>query len=337
MQMADSQILDNLAALNPVTDEPDYDEDAERGLVALLETARAEATRARPVAGRRLARLPGWGATISIGAALALAVVVVAGGVGGRDALGGKPAAPAVTHIDAHGLVADRMIAALTVADDYIVRGDELQTDPSGAVHRSITSTDEQSAINFADLEYSTSGAPSVQETDFAVGGGVVVLKLDNQARQYTETRLTTLQYAHQFGFSSVADLEKSSLPTSDVIRSDLAKGSDRLLGHARLHGRPVLVLANNEPSIHRRIWVDPASYLPVRMTAHGQGMSYVIITPGSAAPSRPWPQRSHRTSLPALPRSASSRAVDPRSGVPPMTPVAALPTSSGARSSPRP
>ena len=85
------------------------------------------------------------------------------------------------------------------------------------------------------------------------------------------------LQYARQFGFNSVADLKKSSLPRSDVIRRDLLKGSDRLLGHARLHGRPVLVLANNEPSLHRRIWVDPATYLPVRMTAHGQGVSYVI------------------------------------------------------------
>ncbi len=281
MQMTDCQILDNLAALNPVADDPDYGEDAERGLLALLETARAGARpavgRARPVAGRRLARLPGWGTTICIGAALALVVVVVAGGVGRGGVLGGKPAAPAVTHIDAHGLVADRVIAALTVADDYIVRGDQRQTDPSGVVHRSITLTDEQSAINFADLEYSSSGAPSVQETDFAVGGGVVVVKLNNQARQYTETRLTTLQYAQQFGFSSVAALEKSSLPTSDVIRRDLMKGSDRLLGHARLHGRPVLLLANNEPSLHRRIWVDPASYLPVRMSAHGQGMSYVI------------------------------------------------------------
>ncbi|MFZ1994870.1 MAG: hypothetical protein WAU75_12230 [Solirubrobacteraceae bacterium] len=282
--MTDRQILDTLAALNPVIDEPDYDEDAERGLVALLETTRAEAmlapVRARQVARRRLPWLPGWGATISIGATLALAVVVVAGGlggVGGRGALGGKPAAPAVTHLDAHGLVADRMMAALTVADEYVVRGDELQTDPSGVVHRSVTSTDEQSPINFADLEYSSSGAPSVQETDFAVGGGVVVLKLDNHARQYSETTLTTLQYAHQFGFSSVADLKKSSVSISELIRRELVKGSDRLLGRARLHGRPVLVLANNEPSMHRRIWVDPASYLPVRMTAHAQGMSYVI------------------------------------------------------------
>ena len=282
MQMNDNQILDDLAALNPVRVEPDYDEDAERGLLALLETVRAEAAlapaRPRPTAGRRLARLPGWGATIGIAAALALAVAIVAGGIGGQHALGGKPATPPATvHIDAHGLVADRMIAALAAADDYIVRGDELQTDPSGGVHRSITSTDEQSAINFADLEYSTSGAPSVQETDFAVDGGVIVLKLDNQAREYTETRLTTLQYAHQFGFSTVADMKKTSLPTSEVIRRELVKGSDRLLGHTRLHGRSVLVLANNEPSMRRRIWVDPNSYLPVRMTAHGQGMSYVI------------------------------------------------------------
>jgi hypothetical protein len=281
MQMTDNEMLDKLAALNPVRDEPDYDEDAERGLMALLETVRAEAApesaRARTIASPRLTRLPRWGATISIAAALALAVVVVAGGVSKRDARGGKPEAPAITHVDAHGLVADRTIAALSVTDDYIVRGDELQTDPSGAVHRSITSTDEQSPVNFADMEYTATGAPGVQETDFAVGGRVVVLKLDYQARQYTETRLTTLQYARRFGFSSVAALEKSSRSTSELIRSDLLKGSDRLLGHARLHGRPVLVLANNEPRMHRRIWIDSRNYLPLRMTSHGQGASYVI------------------------------------------------------------
>ena len=280
--MTDSQILDQLAELNPVADEPAYDEDAERGLVALLEATRAQATRAperaRAVAGRRRVRRPAWRATISIGVALALALAVVAGGVSGWRALSGNPASrPATVHIDGRGLVADRMLAALTAADDYIVRGEELQTAPSGAVYRSITSTDEHSAVNFADLQYSAGGAPSVQETDFAVGGGVVMVKLDNQAREYTETRLTMLQYAHQFGFSSVAQLEKSSRPMSETIRRDLLKGSDRLLGHARLHGRDVLVLANTEPSLHRRIWIDPATYLPVRITAHGQGLSYVI------------------------------------------------------------
>ena len=288
--MTDNRILHNLAALNPVSDEPDYDADAERGLIALLETVRADVPtpvpapgRVRPVPRGRLARLSRWGATISIAAALILAVVVVVadgglGGVRGQHALGGNSAAPpAVVHIDARGLVADRMVAALALARDYIVRGDEIQTGPSGARYRSITWTDEQSAINFANVEYSTDGAPNVQETDFGIDGDVVIRKLNDQTRQYTETRLTTLQYAHRFGFGSVADLKKSSLPTSEVIRRDLLKGSDRLLGHARLRGRSVLVLANNEPTLHRRIWIDPTSYLPVRMTAHGQGMSYVI------------------------------------------------------------
>ena len=279
--MTDKQILENLAALNPVTTEPDYNEEAERGLAALLEMARAEATPAslgaRPAADRRSSRLPGWGATISIAAALVLAVVVVVGGFGSRHAHDAKPTAPTVTHVDTRGQVADRMLAALSAADDYIVQGDERQTDPSGVVHRSITSTDERSAVNFADLEYSPSGTPSIGETDFEVGRDVVVLKLDLPARQYTETRLTLLQYAHQFGFSSVAELERSSRPVSETIRRQLLKGADRLLGHATLHGRRVLVLANDEPSLHRRLWVDPATYLPLRMTAHGQGMSYVI------------------------------------------------------------
>ena len=153
--MTENQILRNLAALNPVSDEPDYDEDAERGLMALLQTVRAEApapARARGPRGR-LARLPGWGAAISIAAAVALALVVVVGGFGGRDALGGKPATLTATHIDARGLVADRMLAALTGADDYIVRGDQLQTDPSGAcIDRSprLTSTAPSTSLTWS-------------------------------------------------------------------------------------------------------------------------------------------------------------------------------------------
>jgi hypothetical protein len=109
-----------------VLHEPGYDEDAERGLLALLETVRAEPSTAPasapPITSRRLARLSRFGSTISIAAAITLAIVIVASLPGGLPAKGGKPGAPAVTHIDAHGLAADRMIAALTVADDYIVR-----------------------------------------------------------------------------------------------------------------------------------------------------------------------------------------------------------------------
>ncbi len=96
MQTTDN-ILRNLAELNPVRDEPDHDEDANRGLVALLEAVRAEAApappRARPIASHRLRRLPGWGATISIAAGLVLAVVIVGSSIGGQHALSGNPAA----------------------------------------------------------------------------------------------------------------------------------------------------------------------------------------------------------------------------------------------------
>lgn len=281
--MIDDQILHHLAALNPVRDEPAYDESAEHALMRLLDTVRAEAAPAlaptRPAARPRLARYPRWGATVSIAAVLALVVVIVTGGTGGQHTRPAKPStAPAVVRIDAHGLVADRTMAALAVARNYLVQGDEIQIDASGVRYRSVTTTDEQSPVNFADVEYSPSGAPSVQETDFAIHGGVVILNLDDRARQYTETRLTPLEYAHRFGFSSVAELNQTSRPTSEAIRRELVNGHDRLLGHARLRGRSALVLANDEPNMHRRIWVDATSYLPIRMTEHPQqGMSVII------------------------------------------------------------
>ena len=95
--MTENQILSDLAALNPVSDEPDYDEDAERGLMALLHAVKAEAplpARGRSIPRRRLARLPGWGAVISIAAAVAIALVVATGGMGERHELARKPAAP---------------------------------------------------------------------------------------------------------------------------------------------------------------------------------------------------------------------------------------------------
>ena len=281
--MIDDQILHHLAALNPVRDEPAYDESAERALMALLDTVRAQAAPVpaptRPVVRPRLARYARWGATVSIAAVLTLVVVIINGGTGGQHTLLKKPStAPAIARIDAHGLVADRTMAALAVARNYLVQGEETQIDASGVRYRSVTTTDEQSAVNFADVEYSSSGAPSVQETDFAIHGGVVILNLDDRARQYTETSLTTLEYAHRFGFRSVAELNQSSLPTSEAMRRDLVKGNDRLLGHVRLHGRSALVLASDEPNMHRRIWVDATSYLPIRMTEHPQqGMSVII------------------------------------------------------------
>ena len=281
--MIDDQLLHNLVALNPVSDEPAYDDKAEQGLLALLETVRSEAAPVRaptrPVVGRRPARLRRWWPAIGIAAVLTLAVVIVAGGAGGRHTLLDKPAtAPATVRIGAHGLVADRTMAALAVARNYLVRADEIQTDASGIRYRSITTTDERSAVNFANVEYSADGTPSVEETDFAVHGGVVILNLDDRTREYTETRLTSLQYARRFGFSSMTELDQHSLPTSEAIRRDLVKGKDRPLGRARLRGRPALLLANDEPKMHRRIWIDPTSYLPIQMIEHPQqGMSVIV------------------------------------------------------------
>ena len=45
----------------------------------------------------------------------------------------------------------------------------------------------------------------------------------------------------------------------------------------ATIDGRQTLVLSNDEPGMNRQIWVDPATYLPVRMTAHWSGGSYQI------------------------------------------------------------
>ena len=52
---------------------------------------------------------------------------------------------------------------------------------------------------------------------------------------------------------------------------------SDTLLGHENINGVDTLHLSDSEEGMNREIWVDAASLLPVRMTAHGEWGSYVF------------------------------------------------------------
>lgn len=56
----------------------------------------------------------------------------------------------------------------------------------------------------------------------------------------------------------------------TQVVVQDLQQGHDKVLGTDTINGSPALHLGNGEPGMGREIWVDPTTYLPIRMTEHG-------------------------------------------------------------------
>jgi hypothetical protein len=294
--MTEHQILLELAQLDPVPDEPAYDACAEHELHQLLRTLRTEpGAGARPVA--RPARPLARAAVAAAALAAATAGVFASGALTGGGAR--TPTVPLVKAPPGHAharlldakLVADRAGAALASARDYILESDELLTSAaSGNVYRSRTWTDPQTTGNFRDLEYGAGGAPAFESATYTGAGRQTDLAIDYPAREYTVTSLSSADVARRLAanlarkraaLAGHAAHARATKPRSGseaaTIRHDLAAGHDRLLGRTSLHGRSVLLLSNDEPGMHRRIWIDPATYLPVQMTAHGSFGSYVI------------------------------------------------------------
>ena len=70
-----------------------------------------------------------------------------------------------------------------------------------------------------------------------------------------------------------------TSRPTyADEIRTDLDAGRLHLLETTKLDGRKTYLLADDEPLMERRYWIDAETYLPVRITA-GQAASIYDTT----------------------------------------------------------
>lgn len=63
-----------------------------------------------------------------------------------------------------------------------------------------------------------------------------------------------------------------------EALRSQLHARGTRLAGHATIEGRDALVVADSEPGMHRVTYVDPDTYLPIRMVERPDGVGEVTI-----------------------------------------------------------
>lgn len=272
--MNDDPILHMLAERNPVPEIPPYNEVSEARLRQLLThtqtgpTVAVRGVRARP---SRM-RFPVWAAAaIGIG----LVAVVVMGVVGADQTRTDPPRhiATAPTHQlpRADGstpisLIVHRSTIALNGADDYILQGTETQSNSHQQTYVSVNWQDQRSPRNFRNQELNKEGTPDVEIINFVENGTTVIRTLDYRAHQYAEGPLV---------------FRKGPLPApmsqAAITARDLNTGTDKLLGTSVINGHTELHLSNDEPGMNREIWVDPNTYLPVRMTAHGSWGSYVI------------------------------------------------------------
>ena len=64
----------------------------------------------------------------------------------------------------------------------------------------------------------------------------------------------------------------------ADALGAPLKAADIRKVGEAVIDSQRVLVLSDTEPGMHRRYFVDPATYLPVRMVENPDGLGLVTI-----------------------------------------------------------
>ena len=269
--MNDDPILTALAERNPVREIPPYDTAGEARLRDLLSTFRT--------APRSRMRRPAW-TVATVGGGLVVAVVagVVIAQPGPTTAphpSAQHPPRPNVTSSPATrfpvadgttpvGLILDRSTTALNEASDFILQGNETTYGPQGQPSGSVFWQDEGLPANFRTQESDNAGQLLLDITELTQNGTGTSRTVDYQRREYTE--LTGPATAHRTGKNQ-----------AQVIAGNLRTGNDKVLGTSVVDGHMALHLSNDEPGMNREIWVDPTTYLPIRMTAHGTWGSYVM------------------------------------------------------------
>jgi hypothetical protein len=141
------------------------------------------------------------------------------------------------------------------------------------------------------------------------VDGGVAVLQTEQRQLTGRPGFLESIEYDPRSNtyVRSVSDLAhrprtkpgmppparsaKQKVPptAAESLRNAVASCHPRVVGHAAIDGKDVLVLADtSEPTMHRVLYVDPATYLPIRLVERPDGIGLVTIDytwlPGSEA-----------------------------------------------------
>ena len=257
--MTEDPVLTVVAELEPSVGEIEDHVEIERELARLLRTLNP-----RPRDRGRYAPRPGTRRRARSGLALAgvAAAAVVLVVITGQTRRRLQPPSPTPSVQLTAQVAVMRARHALALAQRFIVRSVEVTRTPAGA-QLSRRWDDQLQTSNSHDEEYLPGGSLAL-DTATTVSG-----------RRY-ET--VSIDYRHRV-FTRQTGVIHGLVPWSfaRVTIKDLSNGWDLPIGHARIGGRRVLVLSNREPGMHRQLWVDPRTYLPLRMTAHWQGGSYVI------------------------------------------------------------
>lgn len=284
----DDPVLRSLAERNPVRDVPPYDEAAEARLRQLLATFGTGPGKPRPARVSRPVLV-----TIGACAAVAVAAGVVAVNLHQQPATNtASPAHPsrpttaapttgAVPPADAStpvSLVVDRSTVALNGAEDYLLKVSET-INGKGAPDVSVSWHDEADQYNQRNQEIDpATGQVHFEYVQFDDNGSESMYGFNYHLRQY------------QHSVSPKVVARKPYVNDASAIAGNLAAGADKVIGMTTIDGRQTLELSNDEPGMNRLIWVDPSTYLPVRMTAHGSWGNYemdytwVARTPQSLA-----------------------------------------------------
>lgn len=286
----------------------------DRLLAAILDdydTLTGEAGRRSPLSAYRPSRRSGsLRRTRRLAAALGAAAAITLGVIVGVNTLakGPPPRVKATTgtaHGTAPGVALDaktvtlRTGHALSSAQNYILRASEKQTNAAtGGTYRSVSWSNEGNSCDFRTAEYGPSGPLEVDGLYYVSRGNVVGYTIDYIHRQYNAGKRRVVIPAKRAG--GIPGPRQCSASRNDAtgIAGDLANGTDQLLGLTTINGHPVLHLSNNEPGMRRQIWIDPTTYLPVQMTAHGSWGSYRISYTWTART----PQRVKADFRPAIP-----------------------------------
>jgi hypothetical protein len=77
-------------------------------------------------------------------------------------------------------------------------------------------------------------------------------------------------RWGEDVGVADHSAYAATGISQTQVVINDLRQGHDTVLGTDTINGRPALHLGNDEPGMGREFWVDPSTYLLIRMTEHG-------------------------------------------------------------------
>lgn len=284
----DDPILRGLAERNPIPEPPVYDDAAESHLRTVLATFGTEPGSApearrkpRPVRSGISPR-----AAVVVGACVAVAL---AGGVafyqherpgvnsaspaGTRPSTGTSrqsatiPATNALPPADAStpiSLVVDRSTLALNGASDYLLKASETNRG-SGQPVITVDWRDEADRFNTRNQVIDPAGQVMFEYVQSEDNGTLSLYGFNYHLHQYQHSVAPTLITNKPYNNDA-----------ANIARA-LAAGTDTVVGMATVNGQQTLELTNDEPGMNRQIWVDPTTYLPVRMTAHGSWGSYQI------------------------------------------------------------